>query len=162
MEYPPGHDVSQPRLVRPAAGRGGSRPDRVRGGVSIAGGVSRRRAVLDLAAAHRRPGHHARHQAAEAASKGQAPEAASGTGDANRDRKVDINDLAILANNWQSTGKVFSQGDFNYDGAVDAIDLGILSANWQFIQAPAAPALPTSLALRTPTRSASRVVSVVP
>jgi hypothetical protein len=52
-------------------------------------------------------------------------------GDANRDRTVDINDLAILAMNWKTTGMLFSQGDFNYDGVVDAKDLGILSRNWQ-------------------------------
>jgi extracellular elastinolytic metalloproteinase len=52
-------------------------------------------------------------------------------GDANRDRTVDINDLAILAMNWRKSGMLFSQGDFNHDGLVDAKDLGVLSRNWQ-------------------------------
>jgi len=34
-------------------------------------------------------------------------------GDANRDRKVDIQDLLIMATHWQGNSKVFSQGDFN-------------------------------------------------
>jgi hypothetical protein len=84
-------------------------------------------------------------------------------GDANRDRTVDINDLAILTMNWQSNAAVFAQGDFNYDGTIDALDLGILSANWQKTLAPpAAPASPTSLNKRTPKRSASTLISVVP
>jgi predicted outer membrane repeat protein len=77
-------------------------------------------------------------------------------GDANRDRKVDINDLAILSMNWRGTGKVFSQGDFNYDGTVDAADLGILSAHWQaYLPPPAAPATPIA-ATRAPTRTPIR------
>jgi hypothetical protein len=51
-------------------------------------------------------------------------------GDANRDGKVDIADMGILAANWQQPGS-FSQGDFNYSGTVDIADLGILAANWQ-------------------------------
>jgi hypothetical protein len=43
---------------------------------------------------------------------------------------VDVTDLGILATNWQSTGRSFSQGDFNYDGIVDVTDLGILATNW--------------------------------
>jgi len=82
--------------------------------------------------------------------------------DANRDRKVDINDLAILAANWNGSGKVFSQGDFNYDGRVDAIDLGILSTRWQQVMsAPIAAAQPIALATRTPARSATRVISLI-
>ena len=52
-------------------------------------------------------------------------------GDANHDGRVDVTDLGILATNWQSSGKNFSQGDFNYDGVVDVTDLGILATNWQ-------------------------------
>jgi hypothetical protein len=80
--------------------------------------------------------------------------------DANHDRVVDINDLSILALNWRGAGKVFSQGDFNYDGKVDAKDLGILSANWQKNLSPPAPAMPLS-AKRAPTRSATRVISLI-
>jgi hypothetical protein len=77
-------------------------------------------------------------------------------GDANRDRRVDINDLSILTANWQGSGKLFSQGDFNYDGHVDAIDLGILSGNWQRNLTTPPPAAPTSIARRTPTRAPVR------
>jgi parallel beta-helix repeat protein len=81
-------------------------------------------------------------------------------GDANRDRVVDINDLAILAMNWQGSGKVFSQGDFNYDGKVDAKDLGILSTHWQQALPPPAAAAPVSV-VRAPTRTATRVIALV-
>jgi hypothetical protein len=52
-------------------------------------------------------------------------------GDANHDAVVDTTDLGILATNWNTTGKTFSQGDFNYDGRVDVADFRILAANWQ-------------------------------
>jgi hypothetical protein len=53
-------------------------------------------------------------------------------GDANRDRKVDITDLGILATNWQQSPRTFSLGNFNYaDTVVDITDLGILATNWQ-------------------------------
>ena len=51
-------------------------------------------------------------------------------GDANRDRKVDISDLGILATNWQMPG-TFSNGDSDYSGIVDISDLGILATKWQ-------------------------------
>jgi parallel beta-helix repeat protein len=81
-------------------------------------------------------------------------------GDANRDRVVDINDLAILAANWKGTGKVFSQGDFNYDGKVDAADLGILSLHWQQALPPPPASVPVST-VRAPRRTPVRMVSVV-
>ena len=52
-------------------------------------------------------------------------------GDANRDRMVDINDLATLATHWQQSPRVFSQADFNLDAKVDIADLAILATNWQ-------------------------------
>jgi hypothetical protein len=56
-------------------------------------------------------------------------------GDADRDRDVDVNDLGILASNWQLSPRTFSQGNFDYDVAqmVDVADLGILASNWQQI-----------------------------
>lgn len=95
-------------------------------------------------------------------------------GDANRDRKVDVNDLVALSNNWLQPG-TFSQGDFNYDGFVDQADLGILSQNWQqVLNPPAAPPLasPTSAttttsqpaqrpAARTATRVSASVINLV-
>jgi hypothetical protein len=61
-------------------------------------------------------------------------------GDANLDQQVDVSDLGILATNWQSTGRNFTQGDFNYDGIVDVTDLGNLATNWQQDLLPASPA----------------------
>jgi hypothetical protein len=61
-------------------------------------------------------------------------------GDANRDRKVDIADLGILASNWQQSPRTFSKGDFDYSGTVDVNDLGMLATRWQQqVAAPSAP-----------------------
>lgn len=75
-------------------------------------------------------------------------------GDANRDGRVDVSDLGILASNWQQAGRRFSQGDFSYDGVVDVADLGILATHW----APAVPIAPTfaSLLFRRPRAKAWR------
>jgi hypothetical protein len=81
--------------------------------------------------------------------------------DANRDRTVDINDLAILATNWQGVGKVFSQGDFNYDRKVDAKDLGILSMHWQGTLPEQPPVAPPTSIIRAPSRTATRVISLI-
>ena len=63
-------------------------------------------------------------------------------GDANRDRKVDVADLGILATNWQQSPRTFAQGDFDYSGKVDVNDLGILATRWQqSVAAPSAPAV---------------------
>jgi hypothetical protein len=65
-------------------------------------------------------------------------------GDANRDRKVDVADLGVLASNWQQSGRTFSQGNFDLspDGLVDVADLGILASHWQQqVAVPSAPAL---------------------
>jgi predicted outer membrane repeat protein len=79
--------------------------------------------------------------------------------DANRDRKVDAADLGILSANWQCSGRTFCQGDFNYDGMVDINDLSILVGKWQQTLAPPPLVQPISLALRAPSRTASRLVS---
>jgi hypothetical protein len=79
-------------------------------------------------------------------------------GDADHDRDVDVNDLGILASNWQQSSRTFGQGDFDYTGTVDVSDLGIFASRWQ--QQLAAPsALAGSNAAR---RSiASRVSDLV-
>jgi hypothetical protein len=52
-------------------------------------------------------------------------------GDANKDSKVDVGDLGILAANYGATsGATWDKGDFNNDGKVDVGDLGILAANY--------------------------------
>lgn len=84
--------------------------------------------------------------------------------DANRDRKVDVNDLYILSQHWLGTGKTFSQGDFNYDGMVDQKDLGIMAQRWQAYLAeppPAAPPVTTSAARRAPVRTPTRVTETI-
>ena len=43
--------------------------------------------------------------------------------DANQDGNVGFPDLVVLAQNYNGTGKRFSQGDFDYDGVVDFDDL---------------------------------------
>jgi hypothetical protein len=50
--------------------------------------------------------------------------------DADVDGDVDVNDLGILASNWQTTND-FVNGDFDFSGFVDVNDLGILASNWQ-------------------------------
>lgn len=82
-------------------------------------------------------------------------------GDANHDRTVDINDLAVLAMNWQSSGVPFSKGDFNYDGVVNADDLAILSSNWQHTLPEAPPPAPVVAATRVPARRAPVRVMVL-
>jgi hypothetical protein len=61
-------------------------------------------------------------------------------GDADHDRDVDVNDLGILASNWQQSPRTFAQGNFDYsaDGLVDVNDLGILASNWQNVLPSAA------------------------
>ena len=56
-------------------------------------------------------------------------------GDADNDGDVDVNDLGILASNWQQSPRTFAQGDFDYSGTVDVNDLGILASHWQQILA---------------------------
>ena len=55
-------------------------------------------------------------------------------GDANRDGKVDINDLTVVLANYNTPGSSLdvssSQGDFNGDGRVDINDLTIVLANY--------------------------------
>jgi hypothetical protein len=50
--------------------------------------------------------------------------------DANRDRRVDFADLAVMAQHYNTTGKTFEEGDFNFDGAVDFNDLAILAQRY--------------------------------
>jgi uncharacterized delta-60 repeat protein len=75
-------------------------------------------------------------------------------GDADHDRDVDVNDLGILATNWQQSPRTFSQGDFDYSGTVDVNDLGILATHWQqVLAAPSAATTPNA-----PSRRPGRVI----
>jgi hypothetical protein len=51
-------------------------------------------------------------------------------GDADLNGAVDVNDLGIIASNWQQAGE-WARGDFDGSGTVDVNDLGILASNWQ-------------------------------
>lgn len=53
-------------------------------------------------------------------------------GDVNSDGRVNFDDLVILAQNYGSTGRTYSQGNLNYspDGKVDFEDLIILAQNY--------------------------------
>src|SRR5439155_11486178 len=60
--------------------------------------------------------------------------------DADHDRSVDLTDFTILAANFNTAGKTFSEGNFDYDAAgnVDLTDFTILAANFNQSLAAAA------------------------
>jgi hypothetical protein len=47
-------------------------------------------------------------------------------GDTNLDGSVNLTDLGVLLDHFNTTGDVWAVGDFNYDGKVDLTDLGML------------------------------------
>lgn len=51
-------------------------------------------------------------------------------GNANLSPNVDVGDLAILAANYNGTGKTWAQADFTGDGATNVGDLAVLAANF--------------------------------
>ncbi|MCC6681286.1 MAG: hypothetical protein IT445_10345 [Phycisphaeraceae bacterium] len=51
-------------------------------------------------------------------------------GDANGDGMVNLADLQILGDNWQSTTATWAQADFTGDGVVNLADLQIVGDNW--------------------------------
>ncbi|MCC6679773.1 MAG: PEP-CTERM sorting domain-containing protein [Phycisphaeraceae bacterium] len=57
-------------------------------------------------------------------------------GDANGDGLVNLSDLQILGDNWQSTTATWAQADFTGDGIVNLADLQILGDNWGFGAGP--------------------------
>ncbi|HEY7118870.1 MAG TPA: hypothetical protein VH475_19935 [Tepidisphaeraceae bacterium] len=63
-------------------------------------------------------------------------------GDANHDRAINFDDLVILAQNYDTTNKTFSEGDFNYDGNVDFNDLVILAQKYDTTLQPPPAAAP--------------------
>jgi hypothetical protein len=94
-------------------------------------------------------------------------------GDATRDRAVDFNDLVKLAQNYNTTGKVWPDGDFNGDGNVDFNDLVILAQNYNtalpvagvggLVTIAAAPMPPlASVFSTTPVKKAKPARSTVP
>ncbi|MCC6680591.1 MAG: hypothetical protein IT445_06780 [Phycisphaeraceae bacterium] len=53
-------------------------------------------------------------------------------GDANRDGLVNLSDLQILGDNWQSATATWDTGDFTGDGIVNLADLQIIGDNWGY------------------------------
>lgn len=51
-------------------------------------------------------------------------------GDIDGDGQVDSDDLALLAQNWESEDAAYAQGDINADGMIDAADLAWLEQRW--------------------------------
>ncbi|MCC6682668.1 MAG: exo-alpha-sialidase [Phycisphaeraceae bacterium] len=51
-------------------------------------------------------------------------------GDANGDGMVNLSDLQVLGDNWQSISADWTTGDFNGDGIVDLSDLQVMGDNW--------------------------------
>lgn len=93
----------------------------------------------------------------ESALSGEVSTYAHIPGDANDDRSVDFNDLAILGQSYNlSGGKHWQDGDFNGDGVVDFLDLAILAQNYNTTR-PAAIA-----AVSAPIESASSFPSQTP
>lgn len=58
------------------------------------------------------------------------------SGDANRDRRVDIGDFSIVATNFNAPG-TFSQGDLNYNGQIEIGDFSILASRFNSSLQPA-------------------------
>lgn len=75
-------------------------------------------------------------------------------GDANRDKVVNFDDLLILAQNYGTTGKTFSQGNFNYDGGgqVNFDDLLLLAQRYGTSVFSALPIVTKPNASGRPTR----------
>jgi hypothetical protein len=80
-------------------------------------------------------------------------------GDANRDRRVDFEDLTVLAQNYNTSGQTFDHGDFNYDGRVDFADLVIVAQRYNTI---APPPLPAPAPVAAATTAASTVLRDTP
>jgi hypothetical protein len=66
-------------------------------------------------------------------------------GDADHDRRVNLEDFNILAANFGRSDRDFTHGDFNYDGTVNLADFNILASRFGgTLPASAAPAAPAS------------------
>jgi hypothetical protein len=83
-------------------------------------------------------------------------------GDANHDRSVDFNDLAVLAQHYNSGSSElrWADGDFTGDGIVDFLDLAFLAQNYN-TSLPGAAAAPAPTAV-TPPVAASAVTASTP
>ena len=72
-------------------------------------------------------------------------------GDANFDRQVDFADLVLVAQNYNLSGKLWTQGDFTLDGTVDFNDLVVLAQQYG-----------TGVPVGTPLMSFEAALAIVP
>ena len=82
-------------------------------------------------------------------------------GDANRDRRVNLQDFNILATNFGQSNRTFSQADFNYDGTVNLSDFNILAARFGNVLAAAAGAAPAASGRATDVRKLAAMLDDV-
>ncbi|MHB1033007.1 MAG: PA14 domain-containing protein [Pirellulales bacterium] len=69
-------------------------------------------------------------------------------GDANKDGRVDVFDVAVLQTNFGTTaGATWEMGDFNSDGKVDVFDVGLLQPNFGYGVGGSANAVPEPASL---------------
>jgi hypothetical protein len=54
-------------------------------------------------------------------------------GDANQDGQVNVDDLGILASNYETAGKYWESADFTRDHTVNVDDLGVLASNYDWL-----------------------------
>jgi hypothetical protein len=72
------------------------------------------------------------------------------TGDANRDRNVDLTDFTFLAANFNQSGKTFTDGDFDYSGTVDLTDFTYLASRFNTSLAPPSASINVAAKAVTP------------
>jgi hypothetical protein len=77
------------------------------------------------------------------------------SGDANRDRAINIQDFGILASNFNTPG-TFATGDFNYDGVTNIQDFGILASKFNTTLSEPLYRHSASASASAPTRFAAR------
>jgi hypothetical protein len=80
-------------------------------------------------------------------------------GDVTRDRAVNFDDLVIIAQNYNGTGKTWATGDLTGDGVTDFADLAVLAQRYNSVLPPPAP--PPAPASRQPIESASALGDAV-
>ncbi len=79
-------------------------------------------------------------------------------GDANLDRRVDFNDLTVLAQNYDRPAAGWGAGDFNHDGVCDFEDLVILAQDYDSAL-PSPAVAPVQAAARTAFVTASKTAA---
>ena len=80
-------------------------------------------------------------------------------GDTNNDGAVNFDDLIVLAQHYNQTGRLYSEGDLNRDGTVNFDDLIILAQRYN--TSPAAPPLALASAPATKRKAARGPVLVI-